>query len=205
MFPITGAVIGILLSFSAVVFGLLFSHLIASILVVATWAIITGGLHLDGWSDCWDAIAASVTPERRNEIMKDSRLGTFGALALMILVALKGASVYSISGLLPLIVAPIVGRGLMIVGAYNAPTGGSGIGALFLQNLKSDSVKIAAVLTVGAVLLCGWRGVFAGLLALALVFGFRKVAEDRIGFINGDIMGAMCELAEAAFLMACAV
>ena len=57
--------------------------------VVALWAALTGGLHLDGLADCGDGLLAAATPERRLEIMRDSRLGAFGGLLLALFLILK--------------------------------------------------------------------------------------------------------------------
>ncbi len=91
-FPIVGALIGTILAAEFLVLQTFFPPALSAVIIVGTWVIMTGGLHLDGWTDCWDALAAPVSVEKRFEILKDSRLGTFGALGLILLLAVKTAA-----------------------------------------------------------------------------------------------------------------
>jgi len=201
-FPIVGAFIGLLL---VITYWVLSGHLpssLVAILVIGLWVFLTGGLHLDGWTDCWDALAASVPPERRFEILKDSRLGTFGALALILLLAVKIAAVAQ--GDFPLImlfIAPVVGRGLMVVTAYGSEHRGAGMAAQFLSGIDARIVQWVAILGFGPALLAGWTGIWALVGAYLGAVCFRRFAQTRLGTINGDVMGAICELAEALVLL----
>ncbi len=200
-FPLVGAGIGIVLVFFEVVFSSYFSPPVEALLVLSVWIVVTGGLHLDGWSDCWDALACAASPERRNEIMKDSRLGAFGALALFILIGLKASAICYSGSPVYLLSAPVVGRGIMVVASFGTRYRDQGIGAEFMPNLSPDSVKIAAAIAVVAAVVSG----YSGLLGLAAAFlaakWFRRFAESRLGTINGDVLGALCELSETVFLI----
>ncbi len=204
-FPIVGAFIGLLL---VITYWVLSAHLpssLVAILVIGVWVFLTGGLHIDGWTDCWDALAASVTPERRFEILKDSRLGTFGALALILLLVVKIAAVANADfPLIMLFLAPIMGRGLMVVTGYGSDHRGAGMAAEFLSGVDRRVIQWVGILGLGPALLAGWTGIWALVVAYLGTVSFRRFAQARLGIINGDVMGATCELAEAlALLTAC--
>lgn len=201
-FPIVGGFIGLLL---LITYSALSGHLpssLVAILVVGLWIFLTGGLHVDGWTDCWDALAASVPPERRFEILKDSRLGTFGAVGLILLLAVKiGAVAQGDLALIMLFIAPIIGRGLMVVAVYGSEHRGTGMGSQFLSRVDSRVVRWVAILGFGPALLAGWTGIWALAGAYLGAVCFRRFAQARLGTVNGDVMGAICELAEALVLL----
>jgi adenosylcobinamide-GDP ribazoletransferase len=201
-FPVVGAVIGlILIVFHSILAGF-FPPLVTGVLTVGLWVVVTGGLHLDGWTDCCDAIPASVSPERRREILKDSRLGTFGALGLFFLVSLKIMVIGSGSaGSGMIFLAPVIGRAAMVVAAHNATHGGSGMAAGFISGLDRRSVTWAVVLALVPAVIIGWTGILAAAAAYLVTVGFRKSAESRLETVNGDVIGASCEVSETAALL----
>ena len=176
--------------------------LVAGTLLVGVWVVITGGLHLDGWTDCWDSLAASVPPERRREILKDSRLGTFGAVALILLLAVK-ITVVGREDLSPIILflAPIMGRGIMVTGVSGARHPGEGMAGMFLSGVDANVVGWAWLIGVCPVLIAGWTGILAAAAAYVGAVWFRRFAESRLETINGDVIGGMCELCETLFLV----
>jgi adenosylcobinamide-GDP ribazoletransferase len=204
-FPLVGAIIGALLVTAHVILVSHFPPTIAAILTVGLWIVLTGGLHLDGWTDCWDALAASVTPERRFVIMKDSRLGTFGAVALIFLLAVKTASLTPEDLPMPILfLAPVVGRGIMVLAAYGSRHRGEGMAALFLAGLDRGVVQKAAVAGLVPVVIAGWTGIVAAAGAYLGAMWFRRFADARLQIINGDVLGAICEFSETLFvLIAC--
>jgi len=205
-FPIVGSLIGVVLVAASLIVQAYLPASLSAILVVALWVAVTGGLHLDGWTDCWDALAASVPPERRREILKDSRLGTFGALSLILLLVAKIAAVGSEKISLEfLFVAPIIGRSVMVILAHGARHCGDGMASQFLAGVDDRCVRWAWILGMVPVLITGWIGIVAALAAYVTSYRFRRVAESRLGMVNGDVIGATCELCETTFLViACA-
>ncbi len=201
-FPLAGGIIGVLLVVAHAIFSGRLPPSVAAILTVGLWIILTGGLHLDGWTDCWDALAASVSPERRFTIMKDSRLGTFGAVALILLLAVKTAAITSedlpIAGLF---LAPVVGRGIMVLVAYGTHHRGEGMAALFLSGLDTNAVRWAAIIGLGPTIIAGLTGILAGACAYLAALWFRRFADSRLQIINGDVLGAICEFSETIFLL----
>jgi adenosylcobinamide-GDP ribazoletransferase len=205
-FPLVGAILGIILVLAGSVLSVFLPVLPAAVLLVALWVVLTGGLHLDGWTDCWDALAASVPAERRFEILKDSRLGTFGALALILLIALKIGAVGS--GHVPtllLFLAPVIGRATMVVASPGGLHRGDGMAAQFLSGLDPRIVRWAAVLGFAPALLAGWKGALAVAVAYVGALWFRRFAEFRLQTFNGDVIGAMGEFSEVLVLLAACV
>lgn len=201
-FPLVGGIIGLIL---VATHAILAGHVpagLGAVLVVGIWIVLTGGLHLDGWTDCWDALAAAVSPERRFEIMKDSRMGTFGALGLLFLLGVKTAAIAGTGmSLAAIFLAPVVGRGTFVLAAHGSRHRGEGMAAEFLDGFDGQTVKWAAILGLGPAILAGWSGVVGAACAYAGAAWFRRFAESRLPSVNGDVLGGMCEFSEAIFLV----
>ncbi|MEQ8155402.1 MAG: adenosylcobinamide-GDP ribazoletransferase [Clostridiaceae bacterium] len=201
-FPVTGLIIG---AFDAAVYyssGLIFSGSSPVFLVVAAHAAITGGIHMDGLSDTADGIFSGRTKDRILEIMKDSRVGTFGALALIFLVLGKFTALSSVNKgqiISSLILAPVVARTLMTFMMYKRKYARDkeGMGDLFIGVLDRRNFLGAVIIGTVLVLIIGRE---KGLLVLGccLIFTllFRRYIEKQIGGITGDILGATVELDE---------
>jgi adenosylcobinamide-GDP ribazoletransferase len=175
---------------------------LSAVLVVGLWVFLTGGLHLDGWTDCWDALPVATSPERRREILKDSRLGTFGALGLILMLAVKIAAVAaSDEHVLALFLAPGVGRAVMVLVCYGSPHTAGGMAEGFLSGLDQRTTTFTALIGLGPAILAGFIGGVAVVAAYTAALWFRKFAESRLGAINGDVLGAICEISEAVFLV----
>jgi len=203
MFPVVGAILGLVLVIGHAVAMACLPAPVAALLVVVTWVFLTGGLHLDGWTDCWDALPSSVPRENRYEILKDSRVGTFGVVAVVALLAVKATAIATgeVSAVM-LFLAPVIGRGVMLMAASSAARRDDGMGAMFLSTLNGSVLRWIAGITVALAVLGGWKGLAALGAAYLGSLWFRRVAESRIGPINGDVLGGMCELSEAIVLVA---
>jgi adenosylcobinamide-GDP ribazoletransferase len=92
-FPVVGLLIGGLTALAFSGFQLFLPTFLGSALTVWVWIVLTGGLHLDGLADCCDGMLNASSAERRLEIMKDPRIGTFGAIGLVFVILLKVAAV----------------------------------------------------------------------------------------------------------------
>jgi adenosylcobinamide-GDP ribazoletransferase len=180
--------------------------LLSAGLVVAVWKVATGGLHLDGLADCLDGLAG-VNAERRLAIMRDSRIGVFGALGLVLclLIACAALSGTPASARAPiLLLAPAVGRlAPLLVGPHVRPaTPGQGLGAAFLAALPRAAWPVwLAVLLVLAWLLLGPVGALMATGALVAGAGGAVVLARRLGGLTGDALGAGVELSELAWLV----
>ncbi|HEX6239244.1 MAG TPA: adenosylcobinamide-GDP ribazoletransferase [Polyangiales bacterium] len=195
--------------------ALLAPHLgarVAAVLIVAVWAWITGGLHLDGLADSVDGFSGGRgQPERTLEIMRDSRIGSHGALALALVLLLKFACLERLIGLQAWswLVAPVWARflctGLMAAFAYVRPRG---LGQAFAGRVGGRALTVGALGLLAPFPLLWQRGELSlelawaaaastsAALALALKF------KHRLGGLTGDGYGAAIELSEAACLLA---
>ncbi|MBE0697300.1 MAG: adenosylcobinamide-GDP ribazoletransferase, partial [Anaerolineaceae bacterium] len=169
---------------------------------------LTGGLHLDGLADCCDGLLAAVTPERRLEIMRDPRLGTFGGAGLILFLLLKVSAIMAVplqvfdwKPLLPLLIAPVAARWLILLAARQPMARPGGLGAEFALGVKWHTYLVAAILPVGLVILGGARAAAAVLLALVAVSVVIRVACARLGGLTGDVLGLIVELSELVVLL----
>jgi len=202
-YPLVGFVLGGLLVLAHWVFQSILPPLVSAALIVVTWAVLTGGLHLDGWADCCDALPATVTRQRRLEILADPRLGSFGGIGLVLLLMWKFAAVASLpQASAALILAPTLGRWAIVnVAAVFPLARPDGMAAHFRAGLSRREltwVALTAALVCGA---AGWGGLvaFVGAAVAALVLG--RWATSRIGGVTGDVYGAACELVECFVLV----
>lgn len=202
-YPIVGLVLGVALALVQVLLGAILPPLVSSALVLVTWAVLTGGLHLDGWADCCDALPVSVTRERRLEILKDPRLGSFGVIGLVLLLLVKFAAIASLPrASLALILAPTLGRWAIVnVAAVFPLARPDGMAAHFRSGLSRRELMWGALT---AILVCGfvgWMGLLAFVVAAVVALAFGRWATSRLGGVTGDVYGATCELVESVVLV----
>lgn len=204
-FPVVGALIGVLLVSVAQLHLWLPPEVVAG-LVLAVWIWSTGALHLDGLADTADGWLAGGDHQRALEIMKDSRIGTGGGVALVGLLLLKWSLLVVMIEYQAwwfLLAAPVVGRiasiGLMPVTRYVSLNGIAE--QMFLHlNKRIIWLWVSAVM-VG--LLFVSPGLFAG--GLLAWFWMRWLMIRITGGMTGDTAGAMTEVMELAFLLGAAV
>lgn len=179
----------------------------AAVLLVAAWALATGAIHLDGLADSADALGGS-DRERRLAIMRDAQIGSFGALALVLVVALKISLVAAVlvrGHHLWLMAVPAVGRlaasGLSAALPY-AREHGTGA-ALVGGGSRIERLAVALGTAMVVALACArLRGLLAVAAAALVALAIGRLAMQRIGGITGDVLGAAIELAECAALLA---
>ena len=194
----------------AVVCGV--SHLLAALLAIAVLAATTGALHEDGLADCADALAAS-TPDRRLDIMKDSRNGTFGTLALIFSVGLRAAALAALAhtsltlACLGLFAAAAVSRVASLTPlALLPPARDVGLGH-DAGPPEKDALRVAivgAILCATLPLLAGAGAgitVFAAIAAAGAGFFASAQARRKLGGQTGDVAGAAQQLAEISYLV----
>jgi adenosylcobinamide-GDP ribazoletransferase len=200
-FPLVGLVVGAILAFVQAGLSHVFSPLLTAALVVASWALLTGGLHLDGLADCGDGLLAAASPERRLEIMRDPRLGTFGGATLMMHLLLKTLAVAALPSIVALLLAPAIARWLILIVATQPSARPGGLGAAFAQGLDRSQYVVAAIVPIGLIVLGGWLGVIAAVLAHLAAFGLIRLARTRLGGVTGDVFGLTVETTELITLL----
>ena len=201
-FPLVGLLLG---GLTAGIFWAVGPHLprpISAVLAVLVLLVWSGGLHLDGVADCADGFFSSRPRERILEIMRDSRIGAMGVIALVMLLALKGAALYA----LPpsqlwrvLLLMPLAGRvGILLMLAmlpYARPEGGLAT-VFFAGSRRLALLPGLVLLALVAWLLAKSLGLFSVLDALILLLPFCLFCYAKIGGATGDTLGAACEIAE---------
>ncbi len=182
----------------------------ASALALAAMLLATGALHEDGLSDVADGFGGGRDRERKLEIMRDSRIGAYGAAALALSLLLRWSALAGIDGawpaLLALIAAHMASRGLL--GAFMhalPPARGNGLSA-GAGSVSRDTAILGAALGAVALLLLGPDAAVFALVLLAVLFlAFRALCLRRIGGQTGDTAGALQQLAEIAILLVASV
>lgn len=197
-YPLVGLLIGGLLIIVAHLSP--FDSLLTSALILLAWIIITGGLHLDGFSDSCDGLLATVKPDRRLEIMKDPRTGSWAVIGLIILLLVKWLAI----GTVPidlLIIPPLLGRWAMVLAVYSFPYARqSGLGGYFRDGLDTPQVLMAT--TIAFVVCTHFDTTMLMISVFCFVWLFGKWASKRLGGgITGDVYGAICELTEVLCLL----
>ena len=170
-----------------------------ALFVLAFWSLITGGLHEDAVADVADAFRAWRTPEKIHEILKDSRVGAHGALALMLLVLIRWQALTTIAvdAVAGLAAALAIGRAAVVALSWTTPPAGSASAAVFNATLTSG-VAVACVLQGTAIAF--WPGATAASFLLGgstvLILLARRYFLRRVGGVNGDCLGATEQLVE---------
>jgi len=209
-YPAVGIVVG---AVTAVIYwgaALMVPPGVAAVLAVVAGVLVTGALHEDGFADLCDGLGGGRTPERAMEIMRDSRLGTYGVLGLGLMV---GGKIAILAALPPpavplvLVAGHAASRGAMVwVMARSRYLRASGAGAQVAGQVDAGALRVAggtvAAVALLALLAVPFWAVVAG--ALGLVGGHYAVQrrfEARLGGYTGDCLGAVQQCAEAGFLL----
>jgi adenosylcobinamide-GDP ribazoletransferase len=204
-FPLAGVLVGGLLFLLDSAVLQLWPRPVAALLDVAFLAFITGALHLDGLADAADGLYGRRPREKALAIMKDSRVGVMGLVAVVAGLALKWGGISALEshrGLL-LVVIPAFARGGMLIGMrflpYGRPEGGTGR-AFFDAPLTLRSFA-GFLLPLGLSVFLGWRGLFLVIAFAAVVAAILAYYHAKLGCITGDMLGAMTEVTEAALFL----
>jgi adenosylcobinamide-GDP ribazoletransferase len=173
--------------------------------ILVLWALATGAIHYDGLADVLDALGGS-TREERQRIMRDSAVGVFAVLGLVLLVATELAALAGLIGRArstALVLSPVLGRWAILLSAFRAPCArDEGLGARFVRDLGRGDVALATLVTLALLTVAaGARGWLAALLVATTAAGIRRLALSAFGGVSGDVLGASSAIAEAAALV----
>jgi adenosylcobinamide-GDP ribazoletransferase len=213
--PLAGALIGLLAALAlaiAVRLGLPAS--LAAVAAVAALVLVCGGLHEDGLADFADGLSAGRSRDERLAIMRDSRIGAFGAIALTLTLVARVAAIAALVGgggaghaAAALILVGAAARfGALVPLTALAPARGDGLGAS-AGRLAPAAFFAAAATTAAVALVVGLanlgfvRALFAAALAAAAAGGISILARRRLGGQTGDVAGAAEQVAEIAALI----
>ena len=203
-FPLIGLVIGLLLWLVQRVGGYFFPPILTAALVVLAWVVLTGGLHLDGLADCGDGLLATASMERRLEILRDPRVGTFGALSLILIILIKTLAVLTVTiqPSLALLLAPVWARWMLLWAARQPQARAEGMGAEFAASVSPEVLVVAAALPALLLLLGDGHGLAGAALATLAMVAVVRLARARIGGVTGDVYGLVVEICEVVMLLA---
>lgn len=204
-FPLVGLVQGcIYLSFAYMALNFLGQSAVFASLVLILTISLTGGLHYDGFMDTMDGLLSARSRERMLEIMKDSHLGAYGALAAICLLLMQWSLLREIpSGLILIAVyiMPIIGRMAMVLVISAFPyVRPQGLGKAFADMADKKTVIMAGITTIAAILPLGAAAITSLVAGLAIAYLFGRYTTARLGGVTGDVYGAAEVLAETSVL-----
>lgn len=206
LFPLIGLILGgILLGINI----LLTPHLPAgllNIILIATLVLLTGGIHLDGLMDTADGFGGGNNRAKVLEIMRDSRTGSFGVLAAILILMVKWEALNALSPSTKgtaLLLMPVLARWAQVMLTYISPSSRvDGFGRHVIKGLGIPSLASAFLSALGiAVFLAGWPGLILIIFASIFSFLWSRLFVIRIGGITGDIIGALSEIIEVLALL----
>jgi adenosylcobinamide-GDP ribazoletransferase len=206
-FPVIGLLLGSILMGLNYLLNFLLPPALVKILLLGALVLMSGGLHLDGLADTLDGMAGHRTPERRLEIMRDSRIGGFGAMGLVLFLLIEYVALNSVQAKwLPfaLLLAPVLSRWAVVNALFAYPYARpDGLGKAFKEAVNWQQFWIATLIATAVAV-----GLFrlAGLVVMAftwLVFTLTALYFRRqIKGLTGDTYGAINEIAFIGALVA---
>jgi adenosylcobinamide-GDP ribazoletransferase len=202
-FPIVGLLLGGLLAVLVRGLDWLFPPFAVSTIIVILMMAVSGCLHMDGLADTADGFLSSRPKERILEIMRDSRTGPMGVIAIVCMVILKAAALTSTPELLRsgvIFLMPLAGRCAMVIASsiilYARPQGG--LASAFGRPRWPVVATALLILFAASWLALRTIGVAAAGFAVLLTLIFSFFCKLKIGGFTGDTLGAACEIAEVA-------
>ena len=203
-FPLVGTLVGVLL---AGLDGLISPALpaqLSSAILLTTWVVATGALHIDGFLDSLDGLFGGFTPDRRLEIMRDEAVGAFGLSGGVLLLMLKLAALSASPGRrAALLVAPTMARWGISMSVFLFPYArAQGLG----RAMKDETHWPQAILATLTALIVAWLasgplGLAALGVATLVCWAATRLALSRIPGLTGDIYGAVGEILELTMLL----
>ena len=206
-YPLIGLMIGSFLYLISVTLTNSNPMLVAAILLTV-WVLITGGLHLDGLSDCADAWAGGLNNRQRSlEIMKDPVIGAIGAVILFITLLLKWTALTQLLAqhqFAILFIIPLLGRcSILILMLFTDYISQHGLGEKLNHHLPRTPAKILLFACLSAsVFIIGFLPIIA---MCILLYTLGTIAKQRLGGMTGDVYGTAVELSETTLLVSLAL
>lgn len=206
-FPAVGILLGLFVAIFDRIALRLWPEPVVALLDVILLATVTGAFHLDGLGDTADGLLGQRSKEKALSIMKDSRIGAMGLVAVVFGLSLKWAGIagLDVNRSLFLIIIPAYARSGVLFGIrfleYGRPGGGTGLE--FFKEKLGFRAFWGLALTISLSVFLGWKALWLilcfAIITLTILYYYKK----RIGCITGDMLGAMIEISESGlFLMA---
>ncbi|MBO0684588.1 MAG: adenosylcobinamide-GDP ribazoletransferase [Candidatus Dormibacteraeota bacterium] len=208
-FPLVGLLLGGIAAGAFCGVGAVTTRTLGAAAALAALALLTGALHLDGLADSADGLLGGVDRERRLEIMRDPRVGSFGVVAVVLVLIGDWAALSAmgpLQALAALLVAAAMGRFAVIALLVWLPYARrEGLGVAARAGRLKPGLLIGG-LAAALPLALDWRhGLLAAALVALVTLGLATLARARIGGATGDVYGAAVELGQLVALVAFAV
>lgn len=213
-FPVVGLLVGgICALITQLFFTLSGSAFLSATLYVLLLIVVTGGFHLDGLADACDGLFSARSKVRMLEIMRDSRIGTYGSLALIFAILVKVITVAELlansalttgATMLLFVAVPVVGRTVMVLAMFRQryARATEGMGNIYIGQVNACLLQIILITGTGLVIaLAQTVGLIALLITGIVIYGFVSFCAKRLGGQTGDTLGAAEELGEITFLV----
>jgi adenosylcobinamide-GDP ribazoletransferase len=212
-FPLAGVVVALGQSVVYVLASVVLPHPVALLLAMAAGLVLTGAFHEDGWADFCDGFGGRVDRARTLEIMRDSRVGAYGAIGVVLLLLLRFETLAHIDTdwiVVSLLCAAGFSRGCSVLVMTSMPYAREEEDAkarpVALHVAAGDALIALAIAAVPVLVLSAWTGdATPGLLGVAFALiataVIRVQIRRRLGGYTGDCLGAVQQVAETAFLM----
>lgn len=208
-FPMVGILVGVVTAASFTIFNAIWPQPVAVLLSIAIGIYLTGALHEDGFADTCDGLGGGYTKERMLAIMKDSRIGAYGTIGIVMLLAVKClalAYLPSQAVIMALLIAHPISRlaatTLIWRLQYVRPEGRA---KPFAQRMSTREFSFAAVLAclplimIGLLKLLSWHAIAIALFAVAVATAWLAyIFVRRLDGYTGDCLGAVQQASEVA-------
>ena len=202
-FPLVGLILGGLSGLIYYLFSFVNPEL-AALITVISMIVLTGGLHLDGLADTFDGFMSNTDREKTLEIMKDSRVGAFGVIALILNILTKYVLISNITSNIPIILILSLGNSRLVLGhkmAYKKIARLGGLGDIFNKSNPKKYVIVSGIIYIGILALINpiYLLPLLGTIIMGEIISF--ITYRKIGGFTGDVFGATIEIGEIVSLI----
>jgi cobalamin 5'-phosphate synthase/cobalamin synthase len=216
-FPLVGGLLGGISIAALWVLSWLFPPMVTAVLIVAIEAVLTGAMHFDGLADTADGFGGGNTREDVLRIMRDHAIGSYGAIALALVIGMKIAAIAALAGsprAIPgLFLAPVLGRWSAVLLSATQPyarppedDSPRSVGSPTRMVGRTELTAATITAVVLAAVVGRWFGAAGVLLVAAASTWWAWFCRRRIGGVTGDTLGAGIEISEClVFLLFTAV
>lgn len=205
-FPIVGLIVGLIsgLTLAAMTY-LGISNEIAAALALIVLVLLTGAMHEDGLADCCDGLGGGQDKSRALEIMKDSAIGAYGAIGLILAFSLRWSALSELAPVMPiaaLVSASMLSRSALSFFMYLMPNARpDGLSKLVGRPTGSQTVMALLIPLVIVVVLVGWSALTLIPLAFVASLPLAYMATRKLGGQTGDVLGGIQQCVEIATLI----
>jgi len=203
-FPLVGILLGLMVALFDSVVLRLWPPPVAALLDVMLLAVLTAAFHIDGLGDTADGLLGPRSRDKALEIMKDSRIGTMGLVAILFGLALKWGGLANLNAhrSILLIIIPAYARAAILFGMWYLPYGRpDGTGKPFFSEKISLKHFWGLIFPFGLSLILGLKAIWLNLAFVIIIAMILLFYKKRMGCITGDMLGAMVEITEAGLFL----